>query len=326
MRTAQVCTMVRSRSPGERYRAAVPVRTAIASAVTAALGAPPVAGAADRRWSRRLRIVAYHRIDDVDAFTRQVALLRRRYVPVGEDRVRAALDGGEPLPERAVWVTFDDGDRTVVERGLPVLADAGVPATLYVCPGLVASGQPPWWELVLAAGRGAEVNGEHLTGPALVSVLKHRPDLERRSVVAEMTDAGIASVDPLRRPLTDSMIGRWLDAGFAIGNHTWDHPCLDRCDPEEQRRQVEAAHRWLLDLGIADPPTFAYPNGYHTDATETVLTSLGYDIALLFDHGLADTSASPLRLSRLRLDADAPARRARAVISGAHSRVLASLG
>ena len=65
----------------------------------------------------------------------------------------------------------------------------------------------------------------------------------------------------------------------------------------------------------------AYPNGDHTDHAESVLEDLGYDVALLFDHQLVDPGASPLRTSRVRLDAGAPIGRTRAVLSGGHSKL-----
>ena len=65
---------------------------------------------------------------------------------------------------------------------------------------------------------------------------------------------------------------------------------------------------------------FAYPNGDWTPDSERVLAELDYDLALLFDHRLADVAeANPLRVSRVRLDTDASVGRARAILSGGHS-------
>jgi peptidoglycan/xylan/chitin deacetylase (PgdA/CDA1 family) len=287
-----------------------------------------VAALAGRRWAGALRIVAYHRVTDAAAFDRQLAWLAGAYRPVGEEAVRAALGGERPLPERAVWVTFDDGDPTVVDAGLEVLARHRVPATLYVCPGLVEAQAPPWWEVVLAAGRagvGAQVDGRALIGGELVTALKRVPDPRRREAVAELAPAAEPELAD-RVAVTRSDLGRWLDAGHAVGNHTWDHPCLDRCSPDEQRDQIVRGHRWVADLLGGAIPTFAYPNGDRTDHAQGVLADLGCDVALLFDHALARVPGDGLNLSRLRLDADAPVGRARAVVSGAHSALFGRLG
>lgn len=297
-------------------------RATAARAVTAALGLPPVTGWARRRWADRLRVIDYHGIEDAEVFERQMRFLASRYQVVDEDRVRRALHGDGSLPERAVWVTFDDGDPTVVARGLEVLVRVGVPATFYVCPGLVEAGEPPWWELVLAAGRaghGAEVNGRELAGPALVRELKLVPDRERRDVVDKLRDVGLDRMGPDEWVLHRADLDRWVDAGLGLGNHTWDHPCLHRCDAAEQAAQIRRGQEWLLDYRPGRVPSFAYPNGDRTDHAESVLEDLGCDLALLSDHRLVDPTASPLRVSRLRLDASAPLNRARAVVSGVHS-------
>lgn len=303
-------------------------RNVAARSVTRVLGTAPLERAAVARTAHHLRVLAYHRVPSAERFARQVDHLVARYVPVTGEQVADALAGGDPLPARAVWVTFDDGDPSVVAAGLPVLARAGVPATVFVCPGLVEAGEPLWGRRVEAAGEagiGAEVGGRHLTGLALKRALKGVPDRDRRAVLGELAEAGAPG--PARPwALSEADLRRWLDAGMEVGNHTWDHPCLDRCDPDEQREQLVRAHEWLVALLGRHPRLFAYPNGDHTPHAESVLEELGYEVGLLFDHGLTSLDQPRLRLSRLRLDSDADLSRERAVLSGLHSRVLGAVG
>ena len=95
----------------------------------------------------RFRILAYHGVPDTDTFARHMARVSDHFTPVGPHEVVAALDGGAALPHDAVWVTFDDGDASVVDHGLPALIEHAVPATMFVCPGLVTSQEPFWWEI-----------------------------------------------------------------------------------------------------------------------------------------------------------------------------------
>ena len=101
------------------------------------LGTRPVSAAVERVLRGRLRVVAYHGVDDPEAFRRQLDLVVSRYESVCGADVVAAMNGGPPLPERAVWITFDDGHSSVVEHALPLLRERGMSATLFVCPGLV---------------------------------------------------------------------------------------------------------------------------------------------------------------------------------------------
>ncbi|WCO65859.1 polysaccharide deacetylase family protein [Iamia majanohamensis] len=292
-------------------------RTRAAEAVTRALGSPLVERGLRPAWRRGVRVLALHGVADVAAFEALVTHLAEHYRPVAGEEVLAARAGAS-LPPGAVWLTFDDGHPSVVEDGLPVLQRHGVPATLYVCPGLVEAGEPGWWDVVLAAGEegtGAEVEGTRRCGPALVRALKAVPDEERRRVVDEVRGSGGRA-----RPVaSEAQLERWVEAGMELGNHTWDHPLLHRSPPEHQVAQVARAHDWLLERwGPAAVATAAYPNGDHTPTAEQALRDRGYRAGLLFDHRIARLDRRPLRTSRLRLDADADMGRVRAVVGGAH--------
>ena len=75
--------------------------------------------------------------------------------------------------------------------------------------------------------------------------------------------------------------------------------------PETYRADRERRH----EFGVAEEEYLRLLKAYRL---------LGYEIALLFDHKLTRRD-TPLQMSRLRIDADAPLSRLRAVISGLHS-------
>ncbi|MEM9037746.1 MAG: polysaccharide deacetylase family protein [Actinomycetota bacterium] len=279
------------------------------------LGRTAVAGPATAVSRRRLRTIAYHEVTDPERFRAQISMIAEQFRPVGEREVIEAVEHGAELPPKAVWVTFDDGSPTVMERAQPVLDELGVPATIFVCPGLVDTDRPMWWDIVGEAERlGAVV-------PAPLVEIKAMPDHARRALVAELEDEIIRRSGSALTgvQLTTASLRRWIDAGHGVGNHSWDHPCLDTCTPAEQEEQIRRCHAWLVDeLGL-DRPTFAYPNGNRADATERTLLDLKYPVGLVFDHRLTRLDVHPMRLSRLRLSADASVGRARAILSGAHS-------
>ena len=118
----------------------------------------------------------------------------------------------------------------------------------------------------------------------------------------------------------------WRDLGGDIGNHTWDHPCLDRCEPADQADQIDRAAEWLDAHGLWERRTFAYPNGDRTPEAEHHLAATGHELVALFDHHLASRRSGPMRVSRLRLDAAALPVRTAAVSSGWHSGLFAARG
>jgi len=283
------------------------------------LGAPPVA--AGGRWASRgrLRVLAMHGVHDVDAFDRQLDWLTARFVPVDQVRVLEWFRGGRELPDRALWMTFDDGDRTTLVYAAAALERHGVPATAFVCPALIEHGSAPWWEIVQRATEGSRtirLGDREFSGAPAVTALKSVPDAIRRDLVEELA----LEVDPsASAPVTVDDLQRWRERGGEIGNHTWDHPCLDQCDAQEQVDQIDRAQRWLDEHALWDHRVFAYPNGDRTDHAEQHLDDAGYEVVALFDHHLVSAAPGPLRVSRLRLDAGAAAERTAAVTSGLHS-------
>ncbi len=70
-------------------------------------------------------------------FVAQLDHLRQRgWQALTLDEYLAALDGA-PTPRRSYLLTIDDGHESVVSIAAPVLAAAGIPSVLFVCPGLL---------------------------------------------------------------------------------------------------------------------------------------------------------------------------------------------
>ena len=289
-------------------------------AVVRVLGSPVVASTLTRLSGEHLRILAYHGVPDGDAFIDHLLMLREHFVVVRPEQVADAVDGSRPLPRNAVWITFDDARPSVVREALPALEAAGVHATMFVCPGLVESGDPYWFDLVIGASQrpeGLEFGGTVRRDRAVVSEFKAIPDARRRELVAEIDPGSVAG---LPGQLTRAQFDRWRAADMSVGNHTFDHPCLDQCSPEQQTQQIADAHELLSEWVGGHPEWFAYPNGDWTPEAEQALASLGYRAAALFDHHLARPSANVrYRLSRLRIDSWVGAERFRAILSGGHS-------
>lgn len=252
-----------------------------------------------------LRVLAYHEIIDEAGFRDQMQHVVDYYRPVSSADVVAWVRGGT-LPSRAVWITFDDGDPSVVESGLPVLAELGLAATLFICPGVIDTDQPFWWQVADAVA------------PEEVTRLKEVDDATRTRRTAELAERyrEIEGQELRRRQMTLEQLRRWVSAGGDVGNHTWDHPLLDRCDPAEQNRQILEAHEWIAEHLAPERLLFAYPNGNRTDHARDVVRSLGYELALLFDH--ATVAERGFELSRLRTNADGKSARFRSIVSGMH--------
>ncbi|KPH98888.1 polysaccharide deacetylase [Actinobacteria bacterium OK074] len=112
-----------------------------------------------------------------EAFAEQMALLRDLGChPLDTADLADRWRTGKPLPERPVLVTFDDGYEGVHRHALPVLAQHGFTATVFVATGWLRGAHDTGgaldtmldWEQVRAlAAAGAEIGGHSHTHPQL---------------------------------------------------------------------------------------------------------------------------------------------------------------
>ena len=241
--------------------------------------------------------------------------------PVSMDDVLRAMYGGRSLPARAVLLTFDDGHRSVLEVGMPLLRERGFPAVAFVVPGVLDTDQPFWWteteQLVRQGGRVALLPG--LDPASMVRQLKKLPDGERLEVIDELraTAEGPAPRTPqLRRdelPLLES-------AGITVGNHTVTHPCLPRCDAAKAVAEVDRGPPAARPTPSATRPgPSPTPTATGTGVPRRRWPDAGYEAAFLFDHRANPaTPRHPLRISRLRVNSTTSLGRFAMIVSGLH--------
>lgn len=269
-----------------------------------------------RTWNEGgLRILAYHGIHDPGLFRRHLAHLVAHYAPIG------AVPQARTTEKPPVWITFDDGDPSIVDVALPVLGEFGLRATAFVCPGVIDTAEPFWWQVIeKAIAHSVEIAGEPLR-PNEVAMLKTVPDRQRRErvdVVRRTMQSRLGGSHRTRQLTTDEL-RRWMDEGHTLGNHTWDHPILSNCSPDEQKRQILTAHEWLVEKGMATK-VFAYPNGDWGRVSEDTLARADYTVGMLFDHDIAELNPS-LAMSRIRVNGTDSVGEFVAKVSGIHTAV-----
>ncbi|MFF3335995.1 polysaccharide deacetylase family protein [Streptomyces sp. NPDC002888] len=112
-----------------------------------------------------------------EAFAEQMALIGDLgLTPLTTADLAARWRSGRPLPARPVLITFDDGYQGVHRHALPVLAEHGFPATLYVSTGWLRGEHDmgggldtmlDWDQVRDLAGAGVEIGGHSHTHPQL---------------------------------------------------------------------------------------------------------------------------------------------------------------
>jgi peptidoglycan/xylan/chitin deacetylase (PgdA/CDA1 family) len=250
--------------------------------------------------------------------------VRDHYDVVSLEDLLAAQRGVADLPPRPVLVTFDDGEKSVLHRGVPVLRRYSVPAAVFVVAGALDGDGPFWWmEVVSLLAAGARSGRlPETSGSDLVRRLKEVDDDERLQVLAELRDAVEAPQTPVTH-IDRQELRELIDNGVAIGNHSMSHPCLTRCSDEKVLAEIEQSHQILTDELGSPPAAFAYPNGDADARVNAALASRGYQLGFLFDHRVASMpiDTPSLAVSRLRVDSTTPIDRYVSILSGVHPAI-----
>lgn len=209
-------------------------------------------------------------------------------------------------------LTFDDGDRSILDIAAPVLSRRGIPASAFVVTDLIGTTTPFWWVEVEARA------GTH--APDLIGRMKQVPDARRLELLDELR-AQTPDVLVEQRNLEPQELLDLEQAGVTVGNHSATHPLLDRCPDQKITSELRTAHERLSELLGHDPSQIAYPNGNEDHRVINAARDLGYEIGLLFDHRPVRRIDDPLRVSRIRLDVEADTTRIRSHSSGLHPEV-----
>jgi peptidoglycan/xylan/chitin deacetylase (PgdA/CDA1 family) len=214
---------------------------------------------------------------------RQLRYLRRAFTIVPLVEFAASMAAPRVAGERRrAAIMFDDGLRSNVLVAYPILRALGIPATFFVCPGLIEERRWLWTHearrrLQFAGPRLREELGAELDAPAEVEAfvqwMKEIDFPHRTRVEARLRDA-TAAFRPSERDREAFDLAGWdelrsLDPSIVtVSSHTMTHPVL----PSMSAAQIEAElrdSRRMIEAKLARPAElFSYPNG---DADERTL-------------------------------------------------------
>jgi len=194
-------------------------------------------------------------------------------------------------------VTFDDAYVGTMTAGVEELTKRGLPATVFVPPGLLGS-EGFWWDrLAPRDGRGLDPRiRDHALG-----------HLQGKSeaIFAWARDEGmeVADLPEHARPVdADTLLGHDFGGRLTFGAHTWEHPNLAALEQSEAFTEMQRSRDWLSSRSELFVDWLAYPYGLFDARTVAAAESL-FKGALLVSGGCAVRRGramdAPHRLPRL---------------------------
>lgn len=262
----------------------------------------------------------------IDQFRRQVRWLTRTFQPVTLAQCIAHVRHGDPLPRRALLITFDDGFASLAGDCLSVLSEHDASAVVFVLSGVLDRSHLPWFVpfdrlmRVLPRGRiswrGTTHDVESLAGLSAFSAsfkeaIYGHPSVAHRSLVSELAEEnGLApELDALFAWDGDDMafmdradLRRWSSAGMAIGAHSHTHASMAWLQGEELRDEIVGSGDRLRALGL-DIHSFAYPDGRWSEGAAGLVEE---SYAIGFAVHVDGTAVGPASVRRVPLGCESP--------------------
>jgi peptidoglycan/xylan/chitin deacetylase (PgdA/CDA1 family) len=271
------------------------------------------------------------------AFEQHVRDLRERFDCLDEARVLEVFQGRIELERPGCWITFDDAYVDVARFAAPVLAEATVPATVFVSTGVLAGATLPadrWYAVLTAAKRRRGLFPQDepwefdLDDPKCLSRLIDGPEKRRflRSTQHEQEEllSRLATVlDADSSVPVDSLylgtdeIRDLVRRGWSVGSHSVSHPILVGLSEERQRRELVDSGAQLAEIVGQWPRTFAYPDGAWDEGTARQVQDAGYSGAVTLEPAVARPGGSVLAVPRILARNDVQFVRALGSLAGA---------
>lgn len=265
------------------------MRGLVKQAAEGLLSRGPVFRGGLRRLRGRALILAYHGIlpdgerpsgeralhlDQRD-FANQLDELVRwtRVVPL-----RTLLDAPPTERRPLVAITFDDACRGAVTAGAEELARRGLPATVFVAPGLLGGGTF-WWD---------ELAERH--GGAIPETLRSRAlhewhgDAGRVRAGTSLNRADLP-LGPSVHSATEAELRAAVGGGLEVANHTWSHRNLAVLDEAERATEIGRAADWLSERFPGAPRVLALPYGLGAAESEAAARACGVAAVLRVEGG-----------------------------------------
>lgn len=233
----------------------------------------------------KVTVMMYHDLEPAKA-ERHLRALQRRYNFISlSDYVLARKSGREhELPKRAAILTFDDGRKNNIAL-LDVVKRLKIPATIFVCSGIVGTRRHFWFLEPMDVERKRE--------------LKRVTNHERIEMLAELGFHPEREFDE-RQALSTDEIAR-MKGKIDIQAHTIFHPVLPRCADAEAVREITGSKRQLEERYGLEIYAFAYPNGDYSERDVELTKQAGFACAVTTKHGFADGSTDLWRLPRVAI-------------------------
>ena len=271
-----------------------------------------------RSWRGRGLILSFHGVvpDEIaymeypyanfvteSMFRAQMSYLKEKCRPISLRSMVKCLQNNNPLPERSVAVTFDDGYKNNATLAVPVLNSFDIPATVFVASRYIGGKKMiPAEELKLLlyySARARMIATDVLDGvsraekdliPWIQSAVKAFKSLSPEHAEKILNTLGQQADINQRQKKQEPFEFMELyelqalakKTGIEIGAHTANHCILSRLSDDKALKEIADNKKDMNNWTGQETDLFAYPNGQFVDFSDRdqlLLKQQGFSLA-----------------------------------------------
>ena len=265
-------------------------------------------------------VMTFHGMPSGAWFRCALETIGRWYRFVDIEEVSDCFAGRRPF-NNGCLVTFDDGERSFVGQALPVLEAMGVPAVLFVSPGVLGGGANYWFQdlRTLRARVGDDVirqaaatrigaPAEQCAGAGTPALLKSLRLAEIRGLLDNLAAQNGVQFDQRWNLTLDEIATLDRHPLVTIGAHSMHHPILANEADDAVEEEIAGSVNALQALLSRPVDIFAYPNGARGldfgAREQRLLREWGVRLAFTTDTGFFSAHTAPTAIPRAALSGD----------------------
>ena len=274
-------------------------------------------------------ILLYHRVSPSHAdwcikplsprsFERQMEYFRQYYKILSLDTLVQHIKQREPLPEKAVVITFDDGYKDNYLYAYPILMKYGIPATIFLTTGHIGSSKLFWFDEVKYIVQVTHISQLELdelgsyslrtgvdrlqNGLTISRGLRKLPEDRKNELINKLLN--ICQVDIPDNSgeglfLSWDEVREMHESGISFGAHTVNHPVLTNLPVEQARWEIVQSKKHIEEKLGEKVTAFAYPFGPFNAEIAKLVKESGFTSAVTTESGLVNSQANPYELPRI---------------------------
>jgi peptidoglycan/xylan/chitin deacetylase (PgdA/CDA1 family) len=218
-------------------------------------------------------------------------LKKHKYSFISTEQLINHLKGIGTIPDRAVWITFDDGWKENIDNIIPVMVEHNIPVTFFISTDPVENGGVFWWSYVTKYGK------KYLKTGNTIKKMRQIRESQRGELIKQLADR--FSTRMIREAMTIDDVKQIARLPqVVLGCHTVHHVMMPQCTDEELDYEIRSSKEKLESWIGRQVNYFAYPEGNYDLRVKEAVKKHGFDLAVTTDNRCISDKDDLLSLPR----------------------------